>query len=129
MESGESTTEEVLYAWSDEKPHSELSYYRLKIGDKNGEYQYSQVKAFYLNSIEGTGLLAYPNPAVDNVILEGAASDIAHLTILDAQGLDVSLNATLTLGYSNHLIIDVSAFPSGFYYLKTPENVVKLYKQ
>lgn len=129
MASAASADEQVYYAWTDENPHSEISYYRLKIDDDDGETQYSLVKAFYLNTIESAGLLAYPNPAVDNVILEGAADDIAELTILDAHGMDVSLNATFSSGYSNHLIIDVSAFPTGYYYLRTPENFVKLFKQ
>lgn len=123
-----SSTEESSYECIDENPYCNTSYNRLQVKDPDGEIQYSQVKAFYLSTIEGTGLLAYPNPANDQVILDGAANDISKLTILDEDGLDVSSNTSM-LSYTNHLIIDVSTLPSGHYFLRTPENFVKLYKQ
>ena len=77
---------------------------------------------------ETSELLAYPNPATSNLTIEGSTNELENFTILSASGLDLSSTAHIIVKNSNSLIIDVSTLPTGFYYIKTPTNLIKVSK-
>ncbi|MCB0738215.1 MAG: T9SS type A sorting domain-containing protein [Bacteroidetes bacterium] len=118
---GNGTTSDVhSYRFIDHRPqttdHSspssvdgELStiYYRLKQIDHNGNYQYSAVKTLNFKLETLNSFAVYPNPANALVYL----SEIANIKLINSNG-ETLLEA------KNVKEIDVSAFPSGIYFLQ-----------
>lgn len=119
---------ESIYSWVDKQPAMGTSYYRLKMEDIDGNVEYSTVKSFSLDNSESNVLVAYPNPVNDYLIVEGTASDLTNLSIVNAFGLEVNAHSTTFLEDANHLGIDVSNLRTGYYYIKTATNVVKISK-
>ncbi len=62
--------EEINYTYEDDisKVSGNYVYYRLKMVDKDGSYEYSEVRSLKLETID-TGISIAPNPAVDVVEL------------------------------------------------------------
>lgn len=129
-ESGENySMGQCLYSWMDDKPCTSISYYRLKIVDPNGDIEYSPIKAFNFNDIADVSqMLAYPNPFINTLTIEDSMNDLLKINILDASGLDVSPSVNIVVTHSNLLNVDVSALPSGTYYIQTPTDIVKATK-
>jgi hypothetical protein len=120
---------QCLYSWIDDNPCISISYYRLKIVDVNSNIEYSLVKSFNFNDIvDLSQLLVYPNSTNGNLTIEGSTNDLDKLIILDASGVDVISNVNIVLANSNSINLDVSALPSGHYFIKTPTNLVKVSK-
>ncbi|PHR21367.1 MAG: hypothetical protein COA38_18865 [Fluviicola sp.] len=129
IESGQNLMVQGESSWIDNEPYTGMSYYRLKIVDIDGGIEYSPIKSFNFNyMVETSELLAYPNPAISNLTIEGSTNELENFTILSASGLDLSSTAHIIVKNSNSLIIDVSTLPTGFYYIKTPTNFIKVSK-
>jgi len=66
---GAGTSSQLLnYSCIDRSPYQELSYYRLKQTDFNGDFAYSSIKSVYLNSINDVTI--YPNPFKNSFTIE-----------------------------------------------------------
>ena len=65
---GAGNSEELVnYAWSDMKPLTGKSYYRLKQTDIDGEASYSEVVSVFISSKFEDEITLFPNPTVDHV--------------------------------------------------------------
>ncbi len=71
------------YTMRDESPFADLTYYRLKQIDFNGDYEYSDV--IVVKSTSSDGILAYPNPVKDVLELQGLPYDCS-VRVVDATG-------------------------------------------
>jgi len=87
-------------------------YYRVIAFDKNGNYQFTEVRQIIINDKQQT-IHIYPNPAKDIVNIGVDAATTA--TILNAQGQIVK-SVLLQKGSNN---INITSLPNGVYYLKT----------
>jgi hypothetical protein len=88
-------------------------YYRLKMRDLDGQFEYSGIRSGRLASSTGQ-VRIFPNPATDVLYLEWNDFDPAQLEVVDAAGrvmLSRSLEAPL---YQ----LDVSMLPAGVYFLR-----------
>lgn len=89
-------------------------YYRLKMVDKDGSYNYSEIKQIDLHSSQL--LLLYPSPATSKLTVQlGNYSSLKNveLKITDWLGRKVT-QATLNI---NSVTLDVSKYPAGCYVL------------
>ncbi len=77
------------YAFRDQSVVTGLTYYRLKMMDRNGVYTYSSIKA--VNSSSLGLVLVYPNPAKEvlNVVLNEMEAGELIIVITDINGLKV----------------------------------------
>jgi hypothetical protein len=119
------------YNFKDTNPYFPISYYRLKQNDYDGNYKYSQIKSVNINSTEGGSIKVYPNPVINQVILDfsHASEKATPITVYDLTGKDVTSNIK-TLEISEHKIIaDLSLLPAGAYTLKTQSNTFVIYKE
>ncbi|WP_207491899.1 DUF5018 domain-containing protein [Aridibaculum aurantiacum] len=103
------------YSFADRAPLQGISYYRLKVVDKDGKFNYS--KTISINNKSSFSLAVYPNPAANNLVVTHAkATSGATLRIVTADGrtvtsLQVQQGATITnaditrLAPGNYLLI------------------------
>jgi hypothetical protein len=103
------------YSFTDAKPLAGISYYRLKMLDKDGQFKYSNVVA--INNTTSISFGVYPNPASNNItVTHSKANAGAVIKIVSADGKtvatsNVSTGSTLTtlqvtkLAAGNYLIV------------------------
>ena len=102
------------YSFTDNRPASGTSEYRLVLADRNGNTAYSPVKAVRIGSMSAVSV--YPNPASDyiNVTLSGDASVSANIRLINLAG-QVLLEKNVTNAGGTTVPLSVSSYPTGNY--------------
>ncbi len=105
-------TSRMDYAFADQSPLAGLSYYRLKIIEKDGTSRYSKIVTINTALIHSFSL--YPNPATSNVnVMHGM---ITKPTTLQLYTLDGKLITTMTLATgTTQTNLDINQLPKGYY--------------
>jgi hypothetical protein len=114
VEAAGNSASPVNYTFTDNKPVSGTSEYRLVLVDRDGKTAYSQVKAVRIGAVSSVSV--YPNPAADyvNVTLSGDASVTANIRLVNLAG-QVLLERNVTNAGGTTVALPVSAFPAGNY--------------
>lgn len=106
------------YQLNDNEPYLGLNYYRLKMVDLDGSFEYSEVRQVNFGNRDLRILSAYPNPAQNEIVLNVAAPKgykNAQLRILNAQG-SVAMSQDVTEDLSDDYInLNISALAKGVY--------------
>ena len=114
---GNSSTK-LSYQLNDNEPYLGLNYYRLKMVDTDGSFEYSEVRQVNFGNRDLRILSAYPNPAQNEIVLNVAAPKgykNAQLRILNAQG-SVAMSQDVTEDLSDDYInLNISALAKGVY--------------
>lgn len=104
------------YHFPDQNALKGTSYYRLKMIDRDGSFDYSPLVS--VANRFGTGAVqafSYPNPASEVIFLENLESSrLDGVSIISSTGKSVKVGLT----YDNHNGIDVRDLPEGIYFLK-----------
>lgn len=102
------------YSFSDSKPSSGTSEYRLQLVDKDAKYAYSEVKTIRNGLI--TAVSVYPNPARDyvNVTLGGSNTQSAVVRLLNQSG-QLLLEKNVSNAGGTTIPLAVSSYPTGNY--------------
>ena len=106
------------YRFVDNSPFKAINYYRLKIVDKDGKFEYSPVRK--VNNTIIILLSVYPNPTQDKlrIQMESQQQVEGQLKIVDMLGkLVMTRRITLQEGTS-FSTIDIGTIPKGKYFLK-----------
>ncbi|MFT5725228.1 MAG: hypothetical protein ACI9JN_002352 [Bacteroidia bacterium] len=76
------------YSYTDVRQHNDISYYRLKQTDFDGQFEYSAIIAIEKCGEDISELAIYPNPAngILNLSYEGNKSQIISISIYSALG-------------------------------------------
>lgn len=109
--SGNSTITHHYQAY-DFNPIKGTSYYRLRQVDFNGEFEYSAPISILFSS---TSIMAYPNPANDNINLVGEDVGSATIYMVDAVGKYIEI--TPEKHDENRLSFSVLGYSPGIYTL------------
>lgn len=118
----------ITYQAIDNNPNSGISYYRVKQYDFNGLFSYSPIQSVY-KSPKREQIQMYPNPAFDQLAVEGEEQEIDGITIYNFVGDEVTKHVEI-LGESASIIkIDVSKLIPGMYVVKTKTSAKTIYKQ
>lgn len=99
------------YQFTDAGFNTGKNFYRLKMVDKNGHYTYSNI--ILINPLATVSLKAYPNPVMDNLIIEGLNMGESVITITDETGR--TLQHSTVKGES--AIYNISSLASGVYFV------------
>ena len=118
----------LTYSTIDENPYNGTSYYRLKQTDFNGEYKYSQITAVN-SSNELNDLHIHPNPAIDNVIIEGTEEELLLIKMYNGIGQDITRLIKISLINKSKKLIDLTNLRPGIYIIKTKTSAKKVYKE
>jgi hypothetical protein len=107
----------INYSFLDKNPHSNLSYYRLRQTDFDGQYSYSEIVSV---NISDEAFVVYPNPATDEVtiILNEIGQENHLINIFDAAG-----NIVGRYPVSGDILrIQTSSWSKGIYLLQLISN-------
>jgi hypothetical protein len=115
----------TLYNFSDRNISFETNYYRLKMVDKDGTFEYSNIVTETLES-SAQKLSIYPNPVVNQVakVQFKSLSAKSSLKVVDVLG-KIVLNLQLEAGV-NTTDLDLSKITSGQYMLLLESNGAKV---
>jgi len=125
------TTVEHEYELTDEDPLM-LSYYRLKLLDFNGSYEYSEVVSVQRSTNGGFSVLnMYPMPTDRAVTLQVSLEEDTNLTftVSDMAGRVLSIRKMEGTKGINSMDLDVADLPPGQYLVEIDNGVVKLPQQ
>lgn len=105
------------YSLVDPTPYSELSYYRLKQTDFNGDFSYAPIRLINLNKLEDRGISLYPNPTSEYLTVKGDQEALASIAVYNMLGQSVSEVLQLVSASEGNLIFNLSELPPGTYSL------------
>jgi GEVED domain/Secretion system C-terminal sorting domain len=108
------------YALNDKNVTQNTHYYRLKMVDNDGAFQYSKTIALNSGKPNNKALSIYPNPVTQLLTIE---------TTEEAERQVVNLLGQTVLRSKAVQQIDVSALPSGTYFLKIGGQQARFVKQ
>jgi hypothetical protein len=102
------------YSFTDSRPASGTSEYRLILVDRDGNTAYSPVKAVRIGSMSAVSV--YPNPASDyiNVTLTGETSVSANIRLVNLGG-QILMEKNVTNAGGTTVPLTVSSYPAGNY--------------
>jgi hypothetical protein len=100
------------YSIYDSSPLENISYYRLKQVDINGNYNYSKIESISLNKNET--FIIYPNPNTNGILkINAINSNRSQIKLIDAIGR-IIYERYLNSSYAE---LDLTAFEKGVYVL------------
>jgi len=119
------STANNTYAFNDAKPLAGVSYYRLKMTDKDGAVKYTAIVT--VNNKSAVAVNIYPNPVTTEINVQHGKGEAAVIRILDMGGkqvmaVNVSENAIQTT-------INAARLAPGTYMVVFENNGVKSTKQ
>ena len=106
------------YSYLHSNPVNGLNFYRLKIVDKDGSYEYSPTRSLNFSGIHGYNITLYPNPAKQSIILSysGGSLEGAQIQLINAIG-QVIINQTIN-DKINSIHYDISHLAKGLYIVR-----------
>ena len=110
---------EVSLSFYNDKTPATLSYYRLKMIDNDGSFNYSNVISLHRNLKDFEVKNVYPNPTTNTAtIIYDSENDVTiNFEITDVLGVNLgTINAEAKSGV-NTQIINLSDFPAGIYFI------------
>jgi hypothetical protein len=135
VQASTAATLSLQYSFTDIAPASGSNYYRLKLVDADGTYQYSGIITIRTN-VQGFNVSASPNPFTDNitVTIESATDETVLLRVFNNDGKLVWRKSTsVSAGTNVQYFSELQALPKGIYYIKvnkqSSEASLKLIKQ
>lgn len=115
------------YSYNDKQPSKAINYYRLKIVDKDGRFEYSETRP--VNNLGGLEAVIKSNPAKDGLLkvrLSADKSAIVELSILGVDGKiltnqKINVNAGIT-----DKSINISSIDNGVYFIRIQSSNQKI---
>jgi len=102
---------ELVYAYTDMNPADGNNYYRIKILDKDGGYQYSIIRQQSFNG--GADWIVYPNPARDFTLIKGINGKTT-VELLELMGKVIERNTH----FGPSIELDLKGVKEGVYVVK-----------
>lgn len=120
---GNNSTNQQYYQFIDNNPQSGISYYRLKMVDKDGKYTYSKVVVIRNGFVTGTHI--FPNPVKNNLTVEftSVKAQTADYYLYTIDGRLV-LKAVFNIQKGHNLFtLNLSGLAAGTYILKIANEI------
>lgn len=108
------------YIFYDDAPGSGINYYRLKMVDIDGSYDYSNIIAIRLNNEVIQQITVFPNPANNEILIEYLAAEAENIQIdfLDATGRKVISENRILMQGVNLLQYEIEHLPNATYFIQ-----------
>lgn len=107
----------VTYSYTDKNPFSDITYYRLKQVDFDGQFEYHNIIAIQNIHNNNSNATIYPNPSNNHIKIGGMdLKDIERISIFNSIGQKVYESEIYEDG------IDISELDNGIYFVLINEN-------
>lgn len=113
------STESKTYKFVDSEPANGINYYRLKLIDIDGKFEYSKIISQFF---EKNQLKIFPNPAKNIIEIEGIQLD-SSLELIAENGQNLAHKVTISQNR-----INISQLPMGKYFIKIKGKSVSFIK-
>lgn len=108
------SNETIDYESVDENPYFGTNYYRLKVIDLDGQFDFSPVRSVYRNSL-GDQISVFPNPTNKSISIVNEEIESKTIRIQNSLGQYILVNPNVTS--SNEATMDLSHLTNGIYFL------------
>jgi len=115
MQAAGNSSQNRSYDFRDNQPVVGIGYYRLKMVDLDGSFEYSNVIAIPVKLRDNTAVFPVPTTNVLNVVYDSAVPGEITINIVDALGKVLMSNVENTTQGFNQFQYDVSQLPVGAY--------------
>jgi len=108
------------YAYTDIHPYDGSNFYRLKMIEKDGTYNYSNIVVLHFGEIKNIQAIIAPNPVTSNINLQlkGLPAGAYRIEVSNAIGQSqISKRVNIVQNTQNETIIRPSSLSNGIYYL------------
>lgn len=117
--------EKSFYQFIDEQPYFRKNYYRLKMIDYDGSYEYSDIVSLDFEKSNSYKARLYPNPSTNRTIyLDVITAEVEEMEIqiVDNSGRNWMMLKTQTQGNREFLALDLENYPPGNYFARIKIN-------
>ncbi len=114
------------YSAIDPAPLPQVSYYRLKQTDRNGQVFYSDIITVKFKSVQQISI--FPNPAKDVITISGFIGVGMDLQFFNLSGQNVTKLTSIESNGLGKITFDVNRLNQGQYIIKTKTTVLKFSK-
>lgn len=105
------------YEFIDKSPQVGWNYYRLKMVDTDGSFEYSTTKVVEFKDVDIVDASVFPNPTASTVAIRHSELKVGTgVSLLDAKGK--LIHTTIVTSESGYLTLDLSTLPEGTYLIK-----------
>jgi len=102
------------YTYTDKNAVNGKNYYRLKMLDKDGHFEYSKTIVVKISSETADGISVYPNPAKDYIIINHPyAGNNEQLQLINLQGNRAMQQKIMAGSFQTR--VNLSSLPKGMY--------------
>lgn len=105
---------ELEYEEWDKYPLAEVSYYRLKQTDFDGNYTYSSIVAV---NVEGKAIELFPNPVSGILSIRG--ENVGKIRVVNLVGQDITNQVPFVNENKTFVQLDVSSLDKGYYIIQS----------
>ncbi len=108
------------YSFVDASPASGVNYYRLKMVDNDGKYNYSGILTIRTD-VKGFRVFATPNPFKDHVVItiESTTDEMVQLRMFNSDGKLVWRKTSfVSAGTNAQYFNELQSLPKGIYFIK-----------
>ncbi len=123
------TNHRIAYSYIDNDPISGKSYYRLKIVDLDGSFEYSPIKSANLQGPDIGRMNIYPNPAKNTVFISGNTTSLQEIHIFDQRGAEITRHVQIHENSNSEIELNLMGLDPGIYILKVNNMRAKLIKE
>ena len=118
----------ITYGDYDYSPLKGTSYYQLKQTDYDGKYAFSNIVPVTFET-DKPKVLVYPNPASNQLIIEGDITEITHFKIYNSLGQLISFDISEVEKNTTHVKLNISSLTNGVYLIRTLNTSQKILKK
>jgi hypothetical protein len=103
------------YSFTDRLPMRGANYYRLKMADRDGQFEFSSIVVVNI-APQREGMSVYPNPAASVMYISNIPAGSQYIEVINTSGQLVLRRELRSPG--NTIMLNVAALGKGLYYLK-----------
>ena len=121
------STEKQTYYFTDERPLA-MSYYRLKLVDFDGQYEYSKVVSVLRGAVGFTVMNVFPVPADQKVAVQVSLPEAGSLdiTVTDMVGRTMQISKVDAVKGLSNVELDLANLAAGTYFVNIDNGTTKL---
>gem|GEM_PF-6490739 len=121
------TQDKMNFETADLDPLHANTFYRLKLVDREGSFTYSSIQRVELHPAEGE-MQVFPTLVKDRITVTIEGKALEWIRIFNGEGVELTQEAQCTGIGSSQISLELSQFPSGFYWIQTAHGTEKILK-